>query len=98
VKIEILDEAKEDLISGFYFYEAQSPGLGSYFLDSIFSDIDSLLLYAGIHRVVLGSYRCLSRRFPFAIYYRIENNTIRVRAVLDCRRHPALARRRLQSP
>jgi len=97
VKIEVLDEAKEDLISGFHFYEAQSPGLGSYFLDSLFSDIDSLLLYAGIHRVILGSHRCLSRRFPFAIYYRIENDTIRVRAILDCRQHPALIRQRLQS-
>jgi len=96
MKIEILDEAREDLISGHHFYEAQSPGLGSYFLDSLFSDIDSLLLYAGIHRTIFGSYRCLSRRFPFAIYYRIENDTIRIRAVLDCRRHPASTRQRLQ--
>jgi hypothetical protein len=44
-----------------------------------------------------GSYRCLSRRFPFAIYYRIENDAIRIRAILDCRRHPALLRQRLQS-
>ena len=96
MKIEILDKAKEDLTSGYHFYEAQSPGLGSYFLDSLFSDIDSLLLYAGIHRVTLGSHRCLSRRFPFAIYYRIENEVIRIRAVLDCRRHPAWIQRRLQ--
>jgi len=53
VKIEILAEAKEDLLLGYHFYEAQSPGLGSYFLDSLFSDIDSLLLCAGIHRKIL---------------------------------------------
>jgi hypothetical protein len=29
------------------FYERQETGLGWYFLDSLFSDIDSLLLYAG---------------------------------------------------
>ena len=69
MKIEVLEEAKEDLISGYYFDEKQSPGLGSYFLDSLYSDIDSLLLYAGTHRAILGSHRCLSRRFPFAIYY-----------------------------
>jgi hypothetical protein len=84
------------LTAGYHFYEEQAPGLGSYFLDSLFSDIDSLLIYAGIHRVVCGSYRCLSRRFPFAIYYRIEGKTIRVRAVLGCRRHPSRARRRLK--
>jgi hypothetical protein len=47
VKIEILDEAEADLIEGFQFYERQETGLGWYFLDSLFSDIDSLLLYAG---------------------------------------------------
>jgi hypothetical protein len=51
VKIQILDEAQEDLIQGFRFYEGQEPGLGAYFLDCLFSDIDSLLVYAGVHAV-----------------------------------------------
>jgi len=54
VKIEILDEAQDDLIEGFHFYEDREIGLGTYFLDCLFSDIDSLLLYAGIHQVVYG--------------------------------------------
>lgn len=66
--IEILDEAQEDLIRGFHFYESREPKLGSYFLDSLFSDIDSLLVYAGIHQTTFGYHRCLSKRFPFAIY------------------------------
>ena len=97
MKIEILEKAKEDLVSGYHFYEKQSPGLGAYFLDSLYSDIDSLLLYAGIHRVIFGSHRCLSLRFPFAIYYRIEDDTVRIRAVLDCRFNPDLIRKRLKS-
>jgi len=52
MRIEVLDDAKDDLIDGFHFYEEHSPGLGSYFLDSIFTDIDSLLLYAGVHHIV----------------------------------------------
>ena len=96
--IEVLDDAKEDLVAGYHFYEKQSPGLGSYFLDSVFADIDSLFLYAGIHRVVYGSHRCLSSRFPFAIYYRVEGDVVRVRAVIDCRRRPASIRRRLRRP
>ncbi len=96
MKIEILDNAKQDLTAGYHFYEEQAPGLGSYFLDSLFSDIDSLLIYAGIHRTVYGSHRCLSKRFPFAIYYRVEGKTIRVRAVLDCRHHPKRTRQRLK--
>jgi len=42
VRIEILDEAQEDLIEGFRFYEKREIGVGSYFLDCLFSDIDSL--------------------------------------------------------
>ena len=54
MKVEILDEAQEDLLDGFRFYECQSEGLGDYFLDSLFSDIDSLQIYAGIHSVHFG--------------------------------------------
>jgi len=39
VKIRILDTASQDLIDGARFYEKQEEGLGSYFIDSLFSDI-----------------------------------------------------------
>ena len=96
MRIEIHDHARQDLIAGFHFYEKQEPGLGSYFLDCLFSDIDSLQLYAGIHQVVFGQYRCLSKRFPFAIYYIATGNTVHVNAVLDCRRNPTRISDRLK--
>lgn len=40
MKIRILPSANQDLIGGYWFYEKQSEGLGSYFLNSLFSDID----------------------------------------------------------
>jgi hypothetical protein len=95
VKIEILDEAQQDLIEGFRFYENRESGLGSYFLDCLFSDIDSLILYAGIHRIVFGYHRLLSKRFPFAIYYLVEHDLTRVHAILDYRRNPTWIRKRL---
>ena len=97
MKIEILDEAQEDLIQGFRFYEGHEPGLGTYFLDCLFSDIDSLLLYAGIHQIVYTYRRCLSKRFPFAIYYSREGEVVRVHAVLDCRTNPLWVRTRLKA-
>ena len=96
MRIEILDEAEEDLIEGFRFYEARDTGVGSYFLDCRFSDIDSLLLFAGIHQIVYRYHRCLSKRFPFAIYYDVDGELIRVHAVLDCRRNPSWIRERLR--
>jgi plasmid stabilization system protein ParE len=89
VKIRLLSSAFNDLTHGRDFYEQQSAGLGGYFLDSLFSDIDSLLLYAGIHRKVFGFHRLLSKRFPYAIYYRLETeNELVVYRVLDCRQNP----------
>lgn len=96
MKIAILDEAQQDLLEGFHFYERIEIGLGSYFFDSLLSDIDSLVVFAGIHPIVFGYYRALSKRFPFAIYYEYQNELVQVYAVLDCRRNPTWIRQRLE--
>src|SRR3972149_11371573 len=97
MKIRILDSASQDLIKWFRFYEKQETGLGSYFIDSLFSDIDSLLVYAGIHPMHFGYYRMLSKRFPFAIYYKIMNLDASLYEVLDARRNPSGTRERLNT-
>jgi len=96
MKIVILDEAEQDLVDGFGFYESQSVGLGDYFLDSIFKDIKSLNIYAGVHALYFGYHRFLTKRFPFAVYYRIESQIVRVYAILDCRRNPSWIWNRLK--
>jgi Plasmid stabilisation system protein. len=96
VRIEILPEAQDDLIAGFRFYEHQTSGLGSYFRESILGDIDALAVHGGAHGKVFGYHRSLSRRFPFAIYYRVDADVVRVRAILDCRRNPSWIRRRIR--
>ena len=97
MKIEILDKAENDLVEGFEFYEDQQPGLGTYYLETLYSDIESLRLYAGIHRRAYREYhRMLSRRFPFAIYYTWQNAVAQVHAVVDCRRRPSWIRRHLK--
>lgn len=97
MKIKVLKSASQDLIDGYWFYEKQSEGLGAYFLDTLYSDIDSLAIYGGIHPIYFDKYnRALSKRFPFAIYYRLENHTVLVYAILDCRRNPAWIRKRIE--
>src|SRR6056297_3269555 len=96
MKILILDDAQDDLIEGYRFYERQSAGLGVYFLDSLNADIDSLNFYAGIHPKYRGYHRQLSKRFPYAIYYRMQKNIVHIHAVLDCRRDPEWINKRLK--
>ncbi|KAA6183805.1 type II toxin-antitoxin system RelE/ParE family toxin [Thiohalocapsa marina] len=88
--MHILGSARRDLAAGFRFYQRQAPGLGGYFLDSLSSDIDSLLISAGVHAKAFRRYhRLLSKRFPYAIYYRMQGQEVRVVAVFHSRRDPA---------
>ena len=89
MKVEILDLAEVDLQAGFNFYESQESGVGGYFLGSVFSDIDSLVLYAGIHPMEFGFHRMLCDRFPYAVYYSIHDGKVLVWRILDLRRDPA---------
>ena len=94
--IRILEAARKDLLEGYYFYEKQTRGIGVYFLESVFSDIDSLTSNAGIHPVYFGKYhRLLASTFPFAIYYKVSGEEVSVFAILDCRREPAWIRSKL---
>jgi plasmid stabilization system protein ParE len=89
MRVRILTSALNDLANGREFYEKQAEGVGTYFFDSLFSDIDSLALYGGIHAKVFGFHRLLARRFPYAVYYKRDSDgAVVVYRVLDCRQDP----------
>jgi len=97
MRIKILSSAMDDLYEARLFYEKQGEGVGDYFFDSIFSDIDSLMLYGGIHGKVYGYHRLLSKRFPYAVYYTVEDSeVVVVQRVLDLRQNPKKIRRALE--
>lgn len=98
MRLQILDSARDDLIEGFYFYEKQDPGLGDYFLTSLYSDMEALKIFFGIHpKAYRDFHRALSNRFPFAIYYTHDTETVMIRAVVDCRRKPSWIRRHIEN-
>ena len=88
MKVRVLRPALNDLAGGRRFYDRQGKGLGAYFFDPLFADIDSLAAYAGVHRIDFGFHRKLASRFPYAIYYRLIEGEAIVFRVLDCRRDP----------
>lgn len=89
IRIHISSDALGDLNEGFLFYEAHEEGLGEYFSDSLKSDIESLKITGGVHRVAYKDYRrALSRIFPYAIYYTMEAEIVTIWAIIDCRRNP----------
>jgi len=86
--VYILDDAVDDMEKGKSFYDHQQSGIGSYFWDSLLSDIESLIIYAGIHKKISGLYQMYSKRFPFAVYYTVIDKIAYVVAVLPMRRDP----------
>lgn len=96
MKVRILRSALEDLAAGRQFYDQQQLGIGRYFFESLFAEIDSLSLYAGVYRVLFGYHRLLAKRFPYAIYYRVTGGEVVVYRVLDCRRDPKWIRQALR--
>jgi hypothetical protein len=96
VNIRLSTDAIRDIADGAKFYDSIQLGVGDYFYDSTIADIQSLVLHAGIHRIVFDYHRMLMRRFPFAVYYLIENGEVQVWRVLDCRRNPDWIRREVQ--
>lgn len=91
----VLEDVIDDMNEGRKFYAQRKPWLGEYFWDSILSDIESLYLFAGTHQRQFGSYRLISKRFPFAIYYSIDDTIVKVIAILPMRRDPAWIKKKV---
>jgi len=96
MRVELRDEARDDLVDGAEFYGQQSAGLDDYFLGCLRADVKKLETMFGIHEVYRGFHRSLSERFPFAIYYLVAADIVDVVAVLDCREDPKTTNQRLR--
>ena len=88
MEVEVLESAHNDMLDGYRFYERRQSGLGDYFTDTLYGEMDSLQLYAGIHPRRLGFLMMLSKVFPYAVYYDVEGGVARVYAVLCTKRDP----------
>jgi len=94
-KIRFLLAAQRDLEEAGLWYEARSRGLGLEFI----SAVEDRLAFITDHPLAFseampGVRRALTKRFPYAVYYRPETDRIVVLAVLHCSRSPHVWRRR----
>jgi len=88
MEVRVLVAAEIDLKMGKYFYNDIEQGVGNYFWDSLLSDIESLVIYSGIHKKEFGLHRMLAKRFPYFIYYFVKDDISFVAAVLPMRKNP----------
>jgi plasmid stabilization system protein ParE len=83
-KIRITKRAKNNISSSFNWYEEQREGLGSEFVLSVEACLQTLQRNPFAYRIrFLNSIRgAILQRFPFLVYYIIEDLTIVILAVL----------------
>ena len=89
-------EAEQDLSAAFQWYEGRRIGLGHDFLlqvDAGFRFLERTpLVFPEIYR---GIRRHLIKRFPYKIYYLVEETTVVILAVVHGGRDPQWIRKRL---
>ena len=90
MKVTLRPEAEADLEDAAQWYERQRPGLGGEFLDEVLHTLQAIedgpQVYAQVHG---GLRRAMTNRFPFGVFYLLEESDIVVVAVMHASRDPA---------
>jgi len=87
--IDFLAEAESEIEDAYRWYEIQSPGLGIRFLFSMEAALrrasENPLSYPAVLR---RTRKALVRRFPYLVFYVVEEERILVTGVFHGHRHP----------
>ena len=89
MKVRFLPEAEAELIDAAHWYRQQAPGLDQEFLrcvDQALANVGRMpRLFPVIHRQLR---RALVRRFPYAIFFSLNEEEVVIYAVFHCRMDP----------
>ncbi|MBI2848909.1 MAG: type II toxin-antitoxin system RelE/ParE family toxin [Chloroflexi bacterium] len=94
--LRFLPNVEEDVIAGYAWYKAKTPRLGEEFLRMFYASASEIAQNPLLYPKVYGKFRRrLLRRFPYAIYFSIEDNEIIVFGLFHCARDPRTVRAKL---
>lgn len=81
--------ARRELNEAAQYYESESPGLGSAFLDEVERCTQAIVNFPEAGPLLTETVRRrLLLRFPYAILYSIKPDRVRVLAVMNLKRRP----------
>lgn len=82
-------DAESEFYDAIVWYEQQRKGLGSEFFLCVDEAIERIRKNPGLYPTVYKKvHRCVIHRFPFAVFYKIENEEINILSVFHSRRDP----------
>ncbi len=89
MKIRFLKSAQFELEDAVAWYDSNSVGFGTRFLDDLDRCVRRIVAYPfSSPEIELGLRRCLLSRFPYGIIYGVDNDTIIVVAIAHLHREP----------
>ena len=87
--LRFLPEVEEDAVAGFSWYEEKAPGLGESFLRVFYDAVREIPPNPLLYQIVRDKIRRrLLSRFPYAVYFTLEDETIIVIGLFHCARDP----------
>jgi plasmid stabilization system protein ParE len=85
----IKEEANQEIIESYLYYETKSQGLGEKFLENLEIYFDRIQKYPKHYQIKRKPYReVFVKNFPFLIIYEIIENSIVVYAVFHTSKNP----------
>jgi hypothetical protein len=73
-----LPEVEDDVLNGYMWYEQKTRGLGEEFLRMFYARAQEISRNPSLYQTVYKDFRrCLLRRFPYAIYFKIDGQPSR---------------------
>ena len=89
MKVRFLKLAQSEADDAFAWYDSQTSGLGTQFLDDLDRTIRRIAAFPlACPEIDSDIRRCLLARFPYGIVYGVDNETIIVVAVAHLHREP----------
>jgi len=96
--VRIRPQAQRDARLAFAWYERQRPGLGRDLVGELDAVYERLSENPHVYQEILpGVRRAIVRRFPYAVFYLIAEEEVRVLCVMDMSRDPEVWRRRVDN-
>ncbi len=95
--LHFLPEVEDDAAAGYRWYEEKASGLGDEFLRMFYACAGNIARNPLIYSKAHGQFRrSLLRRFPYAVYYKLEGNNILVFGLFDGARAPQSIRKDIE--
>jgi plasmid stabilization system protein ParE len=98
MRLRALPEVSDDIAEAVKWYREGNPDLGIEFIGAVYAFLNEIFATPLTRKLVYREYRRgFMRRFPYAVYYRIDRDELVVSLVFHTARNPATIRRILRS-